>query len=288
MDKRVVAIANNKILLTRVDAILTATGFKPVELLSNTTLNGKRLDVALKDISLILLDLETSEIEGVEVIKKIRSFKNKVELPILVFSSNNDVANLSRAIHAGCNDVILKPFEDVTLSNKLIKSVFVAEKDIRVDTSDKNESVLDPFKINMDMLPLDTKLKWSDDFKVGHEQIDQEHQLIVEKYATLYDLMKEGKGHDYYGQLLLFLKDYIEFHFSNEEKIQQEVGYLGQLRHKKLHEAFKAEIAKIIEKQQDSEITNAELIRFNLFLKNWLIYHILIEDRSMVENLKHS
>lgn len=288
MDKRVVAIANNKILLTRVDAILTATGFKPVELLSNTTLNGKRLDVALKDISLILLDLETSEIEGVEVIKKIRSFKNKVELPILVFSSNNDVANLSRAIHAGCNDVILKPFEDVTLSNKLIKSVFVAEKDIRVVTSDKNESVLDPFKINMDILPPDTKLKWSDDFKVGHEQIDQEHQLIVEKYATLYDLMKEGKGHDYYGQLLLFLKDYIEFHFSNEEKIQQEVGYLGQLRHKKLHEAFKAEIAKIIEKQQDSEITNAELIRFNLFLKNWLIYHILIEDRAMVENLKHS
>lgn len=288
MDKRVVAIANNKILLTRVDAILTATGFKPVELLSNVTLNGKHLDVALRNISLILLDLETSEIEGVEVIKKIRSYKNKVELPILVFSSNNDVTNLSRAIHAGCNDVILKPFEDVTLSNKLIKSVFVAEKDTRVDTSDKNESVLEPFKINIDILPPDTKLKWSDDFKVGNEQIDREHQLIVEKYAMLYDLMKEGKGHDYYGQLLLFLTDYIEFHFTNEEKIQQEVGYLGQLRHKKLHDAFKAEVAKIIEKQQDSQISNAELIRFNLFLKNWLIYHILIEDRAMVENLKHS
>lgn len=123
-------------------------------------------------------------------------------------------------------------------------------------------------------------IEWSDTLKIGVEFVDEEHKTLIDSYQKLYSMMREGKGHAYYKELLDFLEKYVEDHFNHEEKVQLETNYPDAESHKKLHDDFKEKIKEIIEKHGQGEIDNKDLIEINLFLKNWLIQHILEVDMA--------
>jgi hemerythrin len=98
--------------------------------------------------------------------------------------------------------------------------------------------------------------------------------------------MHKGQGHKYYDELLAFLDKYIDNHFVNEEKFQEEIDYPDLEEHKKLHEEFKKTILAIEEKHKNKEVSDKDLIEINLTIKEWLVEHILIEDRKIGEFVK--
>lgn len=57
---------------------------------------------------IILLDLGLPDIDGVEVIKKIRTWTNT---PIIVISARNEDADKIEALDAGADDYLTKPFQ---------------------------------------------------------------------------------------------------------------------------------------------------------------------------------
>lgn len=69
------------------------------------------------DIDLILMDLKMPKIDGYEATRQIRSFQKKV--PIIAVSAYAMGGEAEKAIEAGCNDYIAKPFEVETLLTKL-------------------------------------------------------------------------------------------------------------------------------------------------------------------------
>ena len=72
---------------------------------------GKRCTAILEASShnpdIVLLDLGLPDIEGVEVIKKIRMWSN---MPIIVISARNEDTDKIEALDAGADDYITKPF----------------------------------------------------------------------------------------------------------------------------------------------------------------------------------
>lgn len=63
----------------------------------------------VNDYDLIVLDLMIPKIDGLEVLRRIRSNKNKV--PILVVTAKDTAEDIVRGLDSGCDDYLTKPFE---------------------------------------------------------------------------------------------------------------------------------------------------------------------------------
>lgn len=65
------------------------------------------IKVTSENFDVILLDLGLPDMDGIDVIKKIRSFSN---MPIIVISARTDNADKIAALDEGADDYITKPF----------------------------------------------------------------------------------------------------------------------------------------------------------------------------------
>ena len=77
------------------------------------------LEASSHNPDIVLLDLGLPDMEGVEVIKKIRTWSN---MPIIVISARSEETDKIEALDAGADDYLTKPFHLAEL-NARIKSV---------------------------------------------------------------------------------------------------------------------------------------------------------------------
>lgn len=75
----------------------------------STAENGNQglLEVVSKKPQILLLDLGLPDMDGVEIIQKIRSWSN---MPIIVISARNEDKDKIEALDAGADDYLTKPF----------------------------------------------------------------------------------------------------------------------------------------------------------------------------------
>ncbi|MBN2794636.1 MAG: hemerythrin family protein [Clostridia bacterium] len=128
-------------------------------------------------------------------------------------------------------------------------------------------------------------IKWSDDLKIGVEQIDGEHQRIFEEFDKLYSLMRVGEGIDFYPMVMNFLEDYLIDHLKHEESLQRSVEYTDYDNHKQMHDFFREKVNAFKSKQY-RKIQNKDLIQLNLFMQQWFVEHIIKEDMKLGEFIK--
>ena len=74
------------------------------------------LETASQKPDIILLDLGLPDLDGVEVIRKVRSWSN---VPIIVISARNDDHDKIEALDAGADDYLTKPFSEDELLARL-------------------------------------------------------------------------------------------------------------------------------------------------------------------------
>jgi len=105
---------------------LTANGYNTIH-----SVNGKDglIDAATQHPSLIILDLGLPDIDGHELLKKLREWYFK---PIIVLSVRNLEEDIITALDNGANDYLTKPFR----SGELLARIRVA-----IRSSEKNEEV---------------------------------------------------------------------------------------------------------------------------------------------------
>jgi two-component system response regulator len=58
---------------------------------------------------LIILDLKLPEIGGIEVLRKIKNDKNTKNIPVVIFTSSDDTAELKSSYEMGVNSFVKKP-----------------------------------------------------------------------------------------------------------------------------------------------------------------------------------
>jgi hemerythrin-like metal-binding protein len=120
-------------------------------------------------------------------------------------------------------------------------------------------------------------INWSRSYSVGVKQMDSEHQRLVDIINNLYAAMRGGRSRDAIGTILDELIDYTKTHFSREEKIMQEIGYVGFDEQKREHVALVNQIVEIQKKYHSGTALGQEVMAF---LKSWLINHIQGLDKK--------
>lgn len=68
---------------------------------------------------LLLLDLDMPEINGLQVLKQIRSMSSTYRLPVFMFTAHSDTETVQEVMEVGVADYLVKPFEASALINKL-------------------------------------------------------------------------------------------------------------------------------------------------------------------------
>ena len=121
-------------------------------------------------------------------------------------------------------------------------------------------------------------INWHPSFSVNVEEIDRQHQLLVNMINDLYDAMKAGKEKDVLLKLINRLSIYAAMHFAREEHYFDIFGYPEGELHKKQHSDFELEVSKF---ESDFNKGNQSLsMEIMNFLSNWLVEHIKGSDKK--------
>ncbi len=114
---------------------------------------------------------------------------------------------------------------------------------------------------------------------MGIAVIDNQHKRIIDyinelNNALVYRDSEKAK------EVLSYLVDYTLSHFSFEESLMQEAGYVMLEPHKKVHESFIKRIDFFKERSLNGEEITRQLMNE---LQIWLINHIQHDDKDYQE-----
>jgi len=120
---------------------------------------------------------------------------------------------------------------------------------------------------------------WDDSYSVGFTAIDNQHKELVIMINDLFQGCKRGSTFAFVIFIATVKKaiDYAQNHFHLEEEYMKQANYPYLSAHKKQHEEFVAEVARIFREVETKQSEPVELARY---LKHWLLNHIAISDKQ--------
>ncbi len=119
--------------------------------------------------------------------------------------------------------------------------------------------------------------EWKEDFSVHVGAFDTHHKRLVDLINSLHEAMQKRKSAEVMGGTLKELLAYTRYHFSEEEKLMDTMGYPGLQQHRKDHDWFTGKVAQLVQKLREGALGVG--IETMTFLKNWLMDHILETDK---------
>ncbi len=125
-------------------------------------------------------------------------------------------------------------------------------------------------------------LWWSDELETGIYLIDQQHKNIFDKANEIFKLgIDQDKAE--IKKVFIFLMDYANNHFYNEEKLMMEMEYENFMEHKKEHNYFVEEIYKLYQSICKKGITEEKLNDLKVLIIDWLVNHINSKDKKFIQ-----
>ncbi len=122
-------------------------------------------------------------------------------------------------------------------------------------------------------------LQWREKMSVGNDLIDDDHRSLIDTINQAEESWKT-KNRANLMVVLDRLSEYSMLHFSREESVAIAAGYPGTAQ---LHEAHDELVKKLdqFKKEIGEEWTVSSGQKFNAFLRDWLIGHVIQEDMLM-------
>ncbi len=134
-------------------------------------------------------------------------------------------------------------------------------------------------------------INWNENIALDISEIDNQHKRLVEIISTLFDAMKDARGLEIIDDILNRLTDYVDYHFSTEEKYFNQFEYVEFEHHKDEHKHFFEQISTIKAAYDEGKIKrdgrNSPItVEVWNLLKEWPIYHIQVSDKKYVTLFK--
>jgi hemerythrin len=120
--------------------------------------------------------------------------------------------------------------------------------------------------------------QWREAYNTNIKEMDEHHQELFRTANRLYEEIHSGRNQSILAESLDFLIQYTEDHFSKEEKLMEDYDFPDYESHKKQHERLICEVHELKDRYSAGEI-RMDMSIVN-FLKDWIINHILTEDRK--------
>jgi hemerythrin-like metal-binding protein len=128
-------------------------------------------------------------------------------------------------------------------------------------------------------------VEWSDDFRIGERETDQEHWGLFMLINDLADKRTSGVIESSVAATIEALVAYVGVHFEHEERLMQQNGYPGFEAHKGIHEELARRVGEFrdVFQRAPKSFDHEELM---VFLTNWLKQHILEKDMEFAAFFK--
>lgn len=120
---------------------------------------------------------------------------------------------------------------------------------------------------------------WNDKYSLGVPPMDRQHRRLVDLINRLFVCMNQGADMSEMKGVMDELIDYTQRHFADEERLMAKYGYPTLTAHRLKHEKLVAEVAEMY-REFDSRGKTIVSLKLMRFLKQWLLEHILVEDRK--------
>ncbi|MBN1971319.1 MAG: bacteriohemerythrin [Candidatus Delongbacteria bacterium] len=262
---------------------------KSVKNIFNTT---ESATVSVSDITKIINGMSETQNRINNGIKEQAEVSTSIAHEItLITSHSKTISNSMNEISIGADDVaknalfIKNSSEKISLNSndivKFVESTFVEiknSKDASIDLGNlvsNLETLLKSFHLPEDYIV------WDDSFSVKVDEMDNHHKKLVLLLNDLHKYTSRNSDNRFIIEVLDELVEYTRFHFTEEEKYMQSVNFDNLEQHKKIHESFVTKISDFKQAFDKGSVTVDATIK--QFLKNWLLNHIMIEDKKYGE-----
>jgi hemerythrin len=120
--------------------------------------------------------------------------------------------------------------------------------------------------------------KWYKKYSVNNKELDEHHKTLFGIFNRLYDNCLGRESANCLEPIVEELVSYSRYHFLAEEQHMMDIGYKEIDKHINEHRGFtkKTLYLQQVADKNAPEVTK-ELI---VYLKNWLLNHIIIEDKK--------
>jgi len=179
--------------------------------------------------------------------------------------------DIEKCIESGMNDHIGKPIDSGDLFEKIEKHLKNTGEGIKMNN----------------VYEIKNGLAWNDSFLLGNALVDMQHQRLFELVSDLVGACMDESDTAKLKETLDFLVGYAVKHFTDEEAFQLECGYPDYENHRQIHEDFKKEVGRLVQRFEKSG-SSAELSKdVNKTLVRWLVNHIQNEDKKIGEHIRN-
>ncbi len=254
-------------------------------------------DVIFKPIDLNLLDrkfdniiqrrseMDEAFIEKCQKILKdvINLTSHEINNPLTITYANLEYLQSAIQNDYHNKEVVIERLE------QLVKNVEDIEKKVSKMTDIDLETILS-LDLENNVLGIDEAKKklasnqdffvWQKQYELGFDTIDKHHKKLVSYINQIHEAFTAGDPVQEVKKIFEELLKYTEYHFEFEEKIFHKIGYNQADEHIKKHHSFEKKIRDFMtdyEKNYDNPKFEQVV---TLFLKDWLLTHILVEDRK--------
>ncbi len=130
---------------------------------------------------------------------------------------------------------------------------------------------------------MENQLIWKEEYNIGVDAIDKEHQRLFKIINKLFAFGKEEKKRQWACQEgIKYFKDHAMKHFGEEENYMRSIGYPGLEDHRKLHQGFRRKTLPALEAELERTGYSEDAVdHFLGVCAGWLIGHTLMEDRAI-------
>lgn len=129
-------------------------------------------------------------------------------------------------------------------------------------------------------------MMWKDSYRLGVERIDQQHMELFRMTEDLVNAVKAGAGMEEYQKALGFLKDYVVYHFRDEEAYQASIHYDGMAAHKEEHRQFTQTVLDYEKRLTGNGFDQKTMKDLAGTVTTWLIYHVVDTDQKIISGEK--
>jgi DNA-binding response OmpR family regulator len=115
-NRTVLVVEDDRVIATLVQHLLERRGY-PVEIVPDGRAAAERL--ASEPPGLVVLDVMLPFVDGFELIERIRGTTSWREVPIVMLTVRSQERYVVRALEAGANDYVIKPFKPGELAARI-------------------------------------------------------------------------------------------------------------------------------------------------------------------------
>jgi DNA-binding response OmpR family regulator len=114
MKRKVLLIEDDDLVRETVQVLLKLKGYEVI-----TSSDGQGICDLMRSLkpNLVLTDIHLGEVDGREICKEIKNNPETSHIPVVIMSGSTNIYNSITGV--GANDIVLKPFDEHTLLQRL-------------------------------------------------------------------------------------------------------------------------------------------------------------------------